>query len=181
VKYGKWIIVAYDLPNEPSKARVRAWRTLKKIGAVYPPVSLCLLPYDSKIKKELLKLRASLKFEGQMVLLDATPFGQDDQKQIEYLFREDRRKQCEELLEECNEFLEEITSNLNKKNITYEETDELESALENLEKWYSEIKKRGFTEKEIESKVEELLHKCRRSMQIFAEKAQPKKLNEPLP
>ena len=173
----EWIIVAYDLPNEPSKLRVRAWRNFKKLGALYPSVSLCILPDTQQVRKEIGQIRSNLSKNGTILAMSANALEKADSEQLFSMFQEDRRKQYAELYEECQEFLDEIRENVGKKKITSEETDELEQALEGLERWYENIREKGYGRKEDAVKVDKILEECRNALTSFSEKAQPKEIN----
>jgi len=43
-----WVVILYDVPYEPSKLKVRVWREFKKLGAIYPQMSLCILPNNDE-------------------------------------------------------------------------------------------------------------------------------------
>lgn len=174
----KWVIVAYDLPNEPSKLKVRAWRSLKKLGAVYPSLSLCILPETPQTEKEIGVIRSDFGKYGRILVLNAGAFNTIDDKQLSQIFLDDRRKQFEEIFEECEEFLDEIKENIAIKKTTYEETDELEQALEGLERWYQDILRKGHGRAKDAARVERILEKCRKALSDFAERSQPRELNK---
>lgn len=174
----KWIIVAYDLPNEPSKLRVRAWRNFKKLGALYPPVSLCILPNTQQVRKDIDRFKFDFRKHGTILVMDANALDAPDEGVLSKLFQEDRGKQYEEIYEECQEFLDEITENVENKKVTYEETDELEQSLEALEKWYRNVREKGYGREEDAYKVEKILSRCKKALASFAEKAQPLGINK---
>ena len=174
---GKWVIVAYELPNEPSRLRLKAWRNFKKLGAVYPSVSLCILPDTAQTRKELNQARFDINKNGSILVLDAGPLEDVDGERLLKIFEEDRKKQYEEIYEEFQEFLDEIRENLGSKKVTSEETDELEHALEGLEKWYRSIREKGFERKQDVTRVDKIMDECRKALAGFSEKAQPKEIN----
>ncbi|MCL4355569.1 MAG: hypothetical protein JRN21_10525 [Nitrososphaerota archaeon] len=88
----KWIIVAYDLPNEPSKLRVRAWRNFKKLGAVYPPVSLCLLPNTPQIRRDIEQFRSGFKRHGTILVMDVNALEGQDEDVPSKMFQEDQEE-----------------------------------------------------------------------------------------
>ncbi|MDG6926746.1 MAG: hypothetical protein JRN09_09370 [Nitrososphaerota archaeon] len=173
----KWIIVAYDLPNEPSRIRLKAWRNFKKLGAVYPSVSLCILPNTPQVKKKMAQAKLDISKAGNVLVLAAEPLERADGEQLLKIFQEDRHKQYEEIYEECQEFLDEIKENLGNKKVTPEETDELEHAFEGLEKWYRSIREKGYERKQDVSKVDKIIEDCRNALAGFSEKAQPREIN----
>ncbi len=173
----EWVIVAYDLPNEPSKLRVRAWRNFKKLGAIYPPVSLCILPGGEQGRAAVGQLRSEISKNGTVLVMSASALDKQDVELLTSMFRDDRRRQYEEILEECQEFLDEIDDNLRKGKVTSEETDELEEALEALKKWYHGTREKRYAREEDASSVEQMLTKCAEALARFSDKAQPAKLN----
>lgn len=173
----EWIIVAYDLPNEPSRLRLKAWRNFKKLGAVYPSVSLCILPNTPQVRKKVAQAKLDITDTGSALVLAAEPLENTDAQQLLKLFQEDRHKQYEEIYEEYQEFLHEIQENIGNKKVTPEETDELEHALEGLDKWYQSIRERGFERKEDVERVKGIMEKCRRALAGFSEKAHPREIN----
>jgi hypothetical protein len=173
----KWIIVAYDLPNEPPRIRLRAWRNFKKLGAVYPAVSLCILPDRPQVKKRIAQMKLDINKKGNMLVLVAEPLERIDGEQLLKIFQEDRHKQYEEIYEECQEFLDEIKENLGNKKVTQEETDELEHAFEGLEKWYQSVREKGYGRKQDVSKVDKIIEDCKKALAEFSKKAQPGEIN----
>jgi hypothetical protein len=173
----RWVIVAYDLPNEPSRLRLKAWRNFKKLGAVYPSVSLCILPDTPQVRKRLDQERADISKNGSILVLDAQPLEKVDDERLFKIFEEDRHKQYDEMLEECQEFLDEIKENLGKKNVTPEETDELGHAFEGLERWYNSIRDKGYGNAKDSARVGEMMKKCKDALTSFSASARPKTIN----
>lgn len=173
-----WLIVAYDLPNEPSKLRVRAWRNFKKAGGIYPTVSLCVLPNTPQVRKDIAQFQTEFKQHGTILVMEADALEKQDEEVLFRMFQEDRHKQYEEINEECQEFLSEVEENLERKKVTYEETDELEQTLESLERWYRSISEKGYGRMDDSAKVERILAKCRKALASFSEKAQPVSINK---
>ncbi len=46
--HGRWVLLAYRLPREPSTPRIALWRKLKRLGAVQVLDSLVGLPFSSR-------------------------------------------------------------------------------------------------------------------------------------
>lgn len=173
----KWIVVAYDLPNEPSRLRLKAWRSFKKLGAVYPAVSLCVLPNTPQVRKRLVQEKIDIAKAGSVLVLAVQPTERADEEKLIRFFEDDRHKQYEEIYEECQEFLDETRENLGSKKITPEETDELEHAFESLKKWYRGIRDKGFERRQDIAKVDKIMEECRKALAGFSEMAQPKEIN----
>jgi hypothetical protein len=50
---GKWVLLAYRLPREPSTPRIALWRRLKRLGVVQIGDGLVGLPLDSRTREAL--------------------------------------------------------------------------------------------------------------------------------
>ena len=53
VSSGKWVLLAYRLPREPSTPRITVWRALKRLGAAQLVDGLVALPADSRTREQL--------------------------------------------------------------------------------------------------------------------------------
>jgi len=171
-----WLIITYDVPNEPSKLRLRVWRELKKAGALYPPLSFCILPNTAKSMEQASNLKGKIREYGRAVILEARAVSEEDHETILNLFKAEREKQYEEILEECQEFLQEIENNIASQKLTDEEVEEMEESLEGLERWFERIKTIDWiSSSPNREKVEKALEKCRDALTNFAERVQAKK------
>ena len=86
-----WLIIAYDVPHEPSKLRLRVWRELKKAGALYPPFSFCVLPKTAKSMKHASNVKNKIKEYGKAVILEAKAISEEDHNTIITLFQTERK------------------------------------------------------------------------------------------
>lgn len=50
---GRWILLAYRLPREPSAPRLATWRKLKRLGVAQLGDGLVALPLDSRNREQL--------------------------------------------------------------------------------------------------------------------------------
>jgi hypothetical protein len=177
-KTSGWLLFGYDVPEEPSRIRVRIWRQLKGLGALYPQMSFCILPDSMAIRSRLRDLASTMKGYGPKIILEAKTTNRSYLDTLLMLFKEDVEKEYHELAEECDEFLEEIKKNLRTGNVTQTEVSELEEALEGLERWLTRIKRRDFIGSTAEGKIHRLLNRCRSALLSFSEKAQPKRMSD---
>ncbi len=49
----EWVLLAYRLPREPSTARVKVWRKLRRLGVVQLVDGLVALPADARTREQL--------------------------------------------------------------------------------------------------------------------------------
>lgn len=174
-----WLLFVYDVPDKPSRIKVRIWRQLKALGAVYPQMSFCILPDSGAVRSHLKGLTSILQLYGAPLVLRAKPVEASHSQGLLKLFKQDVEKEYQELLEECDEFLDEIRKNLATGNVTQTEVSELEAALEGLERWFTRIKARDIAKPRTRLKVRRLLAHCHDALLNFSEKAQPKTPNQP--
>ncbi|MGH3148067.1 MAG: Chromate resistance protein ChrB, partial [Rubrobacter sp.] len=71
---GRWLILIYHLPREPSRHRVAVWRRLKALGALYLQDGVVTLPEDAVTREQLewLQLRVR-EAGGDATLWEAMP------------------------------------------------------------------------------------------------------------
>jgi len=172
-KASRWLLFGYDVPEEPSRIRVRTWRQLKSLGALYPPLSFCVLPDSSEVRRRVERLATDLRGFGPKIIMEAKATNPAYLRTLLALFREDIDKEYRELAEECEEFLDEIKRNLRTGNVTQTEVSELEEALDGLERWFTKIKVKDFTGSTVEGRTRLLLKRCRNALLGFSERAEP--------
>ena len=101
-KEKKWLIVAYDVPTEPSKFRVKVWRDLKSQGGLYPQMSFCILPHSPTIMPKLDETKSEVGEVGKMLVLQAEGFSHSDNEFLRRLMNDQTDRQYLEILEECH-------------------------------------------------------------------------------
>lgn len=174
-KPSSWLVICYNAPSEPSKLKVRLWRELKRLGAHYPQMSVCLLPENKENRYRLNSIQAGIASDLKLVVLNAKGAAEKDQEQLLQIFRADRDRQYDEILEECQEFIDEIKLNIDNKKTFQEEVEEMEEVLDGLKRWLDKVRSIDWLDKpEASIRVEKLLAKCDIAMEHFAELSQPR-------
>jgi predicted nuclease with TOPRIM domain len=177
-KPSSWLLILYDVPSEPSRVKVRLWRDLKRMGALYPQLSVCLIPDNNDNRKKLQTIEKMAIKSGKFMNFQCRGISENDQQSILHMFRTERDKQYDEILEECQEFIDEIKLNVDKKKTVQEEVEEMEEALDGLRRWLDRIKTIDWVEKPAASiRVEKLLDRCQDLMDKFTELSHPEKSN----
>jgi ribosomal protein S18 len=174
-----WLLFGYDVPEKPSRTKVRVWRQLKALGALYPQMSFCILPDSDAVRSRLIEIESGISGYGLRLLLEAKPTKAHYLRTLIDLFKREAEEEYRELAEECDEFLDEIRNNLKTGNVTQTEVSELEEALEGLERWLKKIKGRDYFGAQSKSrrKVSVLLRRCRTALLKFSENAQPRHIS----
>lgn len=165
-----WLMVFYDVPTEPTKQRVRIWREFKKIGALYPQMSFCVLPNNKENKEKIEEISKFIEDNGKLIKISTKEDDEKEHEKMLELFREERDKQYDEIYEECEEFIEETNLNIKNKKFTQEEVEEMEEVLDGLNRWVEKVMSRDWikTSPKI-TNLKECLKKCQEAMDQFAE------------
>ncbi len=107
----KWVAISYNLPIQPSNARVYVWRKLKEIGAVPLRQGVAVLPASSTSAKlnELLKLSERIKaMNGEAVLFEMSFLNSKDEQRMSEKLYEQRRRDSDELIKKAGELVPEL-------------------------------------------------------------------------
>lgn len=100
-----WIFFSYRLPSEPSTLRVRAWRILRRIGALSLQQSACVVPRTSEVIRKLQQLQNLIEEGGgETHWLDVERFSQETMYRLIDLFNRDRSEEYTSFIETCSEF-----------------------------------------------------------------------------
>lgn len=79
---GRWVLLAYRLPREPSTPRIAVWRKLKRLGVAQLLDGLVALPLDSRNREQLEWLAEEIDEAGGQAsiwLADPTTAAQERQ------------------------------------------------------------------------------------------------------
>jgi hypothetical protein len=102
---GNWIIFSYRVPSEPSTLRVRAWRILKRVGALALQQSVYVVPNVPQATRKLRQLRDLIEENGgDAVWLDVAEFTQWSAEWLITRFNEERSQEYSDFMRACAEF-----------------------------------------------------------------------------
>jgi hypothetical protein len=96
----KWLLMHYSLPAEPSALRVRVWRKLKRLGAIFYQDSVWVLPDRPRTHEHLQWLAVEIiELGGNSALWESRfALAGKDESLVE-LFNAQVEKACSALLE----------------------------------------------------------------------------------
>jgi hypothetical protein len=165
-----WVVILYDVPSEPSKLKVRVWREFKKLGAIYPQMSLCILPNNDENIVKLDEIFRLIFSEGKFIKITTNELDKNEHDKLLEMYRKERDKQYDEIVEECQEFIDENNLNIKNNKFTQEEVDEMEEVLDGLYRWFGKALSLDWIDESPKIlQLRELLKKCQESMDNFAE------------
>jgi hypothetical protein len=162
-----WLLVAI-VTGSDSALRVRVWRELRKLGAVYLHASVCLLPDRPEVASTVETLARRVRDGGgrarvlKTVLVDA-----DEQATIIAEQSADRDDEYREVVERTGEFLSEIDQETQRNRATYTEVEESEADLERFDRWLTSIAARDYFHAPGRRHAEAALQRCRDALAAF--------------
>jgi hypothetical protein len=138
---GRWLLLVYRVPSEPSRLRATVWRRIKSLGAIYLQSSAAALPASTAAERALRKLRSEiLDMAGTAVLLSCEVLaGESD---IRSQFQDARDDEYEEIVDKCADFIAGIDKEYRDRHFSYAELEENEVDLVKLRTWLQRIKDR---------------------------------------
>lgn len=138
---GRWLLLVYRVPSEPSRLRATVWRRIKSLGAIYLQSSAAALPASTAAERALRKLRSEiLDMAGTAVLLSCEVLA--GESEIRSQFQDARDDEYEEIVDKCADFIAGIDKEYRESHFSYAELEENEVDLVKLRTWLQRIKDR---------------------------------------
>jgi len=173
VTHYPWLLLIYTVPAKPTRKRAFIWREVKKIGAVYLRDGVCALPQLPETLKavEAIASRAR-EFEGEATVVTGATFDAARGEAVVAAFRTARSDEYAEVAREAERLLEHISREVDHREFTFAELEELEEDLAKLRRWSIQIQARDyFPDAAITESVEKLLAQCDAALAEFLEQA----------
>ena len=156
-----WLLVTVVSGSEAT-LRVRVWRELRKLGAVYLHNSVCLLPDQPAVAAALeILVRRVRDGGGRARVLHTRLLDSAEEAAIIAEQVADRDREYSEVIERTGAFAEEIAGETNGGNATYTEVEESEADLERFERWLASIAARDYFGAAGRADAEAALQRCR--------------------
>src|SRR5438876_2136917 len=97
----EWIVITYRLPAEPSRHRVAVWRELRRVGAVSLQQATWAVPARPEFIDAVARAVELIeRADGDVVVFDAAPQGEEMAARIEGRFTSEREAEWHEFLAE---------------------------------------------------------------------------------
>jgi hypothetical protein len=92
--HNRWLLLALQLPAQPSNARVKTWRRLQQLGAVSVKNSVYVLPNSAQAIEDFEWLRSEIQgMKGQASIFTAASVDGLEEREIVEQFRQARTEQ----------------------------------------------------------------------------------------
>lgn len=152
--------------------RVRVWRELRKLGAVYLHSSVCLLPDRAELRKPVHSLAARVRAGGGKArVLSVELTDKEERAEVVAEQARDREREYGEVVERTASFLEEIRMEIERGRATYTEVEESEADLERFDRWFASITARDYFGSRGRVEAEAALAACRTALAGFEAEA----------
>lgn len=127
-----WIIFSYHLALETSTLRVRAWRILKRIGALPLQQSVCVVPMRCLVVRKLRQLQQLiLEAGGEVTWIEVCSFATESETLLIDRFKQAIAEDYLEFIAACSLYCEDSLTDLGVE-------------IKRLQKWLNKIKNRDY-------------------------------------
>jgi hypothetical protein len=163
----RWLVLIYRIPAEPTRLRAAVWRRIKGVGAIYLQNSVAAFPHSAAVERAFRTLRKEIADMGgtaHLMITEMLAGGAD----VEQAFNVARNDEYEEIIDKCNDFLEQIAKEYRAKHFTYAELEENDEDLVKLRNWFEKVKTRDVLGASGRDEVVEALSKCEAALEEYA-------------
>ena len=162
-----WLLLIYRVPPEPTRLRSTVWRRIKSLGAIYLQNSVAALPASPAAERALRKLRREiLDMSGTAVLLECAVLA--GEPEVRNAFQSARNDEYDEIVDRCEDFLQQVQKEYTAKHFTYAELEENEVDLVKLRNWFAKVRERDAFGADGREGAERALEKCEESLEAYA-------------
>ncbi len=170
--FHRYVLLIYQVPSQPSGARVAVWRELKKMGALYLQQSVCILPEQEALLATLQKITERIIEQGgNYHLLPIHELSQDEETKILDGFIAQSNLQYDEIIENCDiNFSKEIEFETFRQNFTYAEAEEIGQELDKIRRWYDRVVERDWFGAARREEAIQSIERCAKQLEVFEEK-----------
>ncbi len=167
-----YLLFIYQVPSQPSAARVGIWRELKRIGALYLQQSVCILPEREPLLTALQKISERVnELHGSYHLLPLHGLPAQAEAKIIDGFIAQSNLQYDEIIENCEvNFTKEIEFETFRQNFTYAEAEEIRQELDKIRRWYERVVERDWFGAAGREQALSRIGQCEKLLDEFEEK-----------
>jgi hypothetical protein len=165
-------LLIYQVPSQPSAARVGVWRELKRLGALYLQQSVCIIPDLDPVRQQLEAIATRIsEAGGTFHLLPIGALPPDEDTKIVDAFLAQSTLQYDEIIENCEvNFAKEIEFETYRQNFTYAEAEEIRQDLDKIRRWFDRVVERDWFGSDRREATVAWIDRCERLLEEFEEK-----------
>jgi uncharacterized protein YdbL (DUF1318 family) len=167
-----WLLISYRVPNQPSTARVAAWRRLHRLGALYLGSSTCLLPVDLADDRALGTVAEGITGGGGSIeTYRVEAFTPEAQQALVQQFNADRDAEYAEVAERAQALVAELDQESRRGKFTFAEVEENEADLVKLRRWLAAIGRRDRYAASGRAAAGQAVAQADRELRVFTERS----------
>ena len=164
----KLLLLVAKLSGMKPKDRVLVWRRINQLG-VTPLIRSVFAIVDGKESRVKVRGLAKLIEEkgGKAWVFASETYSSEDEEGIEEIIKSKVENEVKEFIEECDEFIEDVSKELQEEEFEFYEMEELGDDLHKLEKWKTKLIEKYPSSNGLYERLERKLEKCRKLMKTF--------------
>lgn len=167
----EWILLVHQLPQKPSKLRVRTWRKLQALGAVPIKNSVYVLPYNEKTNEDFQWLRQEIESSGgEASLFRAGSVEGATDKEIVELFRKERDEDYARLISEFEGLTGAAREQAKGHSLSVGKLNQYQAELSKLRQDLDRVMATDFFQAPRGKKAQDAFEKCRSVLQATESK-----------
>lgn len=167
---GKWLVINYNLPTEPSRLRVSTWRSLKKLGAISIQQSMWVLPNNDDNLSALQSISQEIESNnGEALLMQCVFLNQQHEHKVISYFNNLRDEEYKEFVEKCEDYFKELEKEIAIEKYTFAELEEEEEELDKLITWHAKINARDIFHSPESECAKEKLAQVKKAFENYSE------------
>ncbi len=167
----RFLLVLVRLSGMKPKDRVLVWRRVNELGATAIIRSAFTLADDREGRERAEGLVRLIEEKGGRAwLFSAEPHSKQDRQRIEELIYHKMENEVKEFLEECDEFITDLSKELREEEFEFYELEELGDDLRKLEKWKTKLMEKYPSARNLYERLEVKFEECRKLFKIFERK-----------
>lgn len=167
-----WLLLIYTVPADPSRKRAAIWRDVKKIGAIYLRDGVCVLPERPATNSAMRAIAAKVdEFEGQATVVEAAKLDSARAAWVVNQSRSARAAEYADVAREAEQLLAHVAREVEHREFTFAELEELEADLGKLKRWTEQVRARDHFGAGPDAQLADLLDRCDTALAAFLEEA----------
>lgn len=168
----RFLLVSASTAAAPAATRVRVWRKLRSLGALYLQQSVCLLPAREPVRRQVQRLLVSVRADGGTARsLTVTVDDAAEYTGLVAEFNAGRDAEYAEVVERAPQLLAELQKETARGRATYAEVEESEADLERFDKWLAKIAARDYFAASGGPAACQAVERCRSALAAFEDAA----------
>ncbi|WP_306323715.1 MULTISPECIES: Chromate resistance protein ChrB [unclassified Streptomyces] len=168
----RFLLITTSTAGAPEATRVRVWRKLRSLGALYLQNSVCLLPDLPVVRRQVQRLLVSVRKDGGTGRTLTVVLGEEGElAEVVGEFNAARDQEYGEVVERAPQLLAELERETARGRATYAEVEESEADLERFDKWLTKIAARDYFAAPGGAAAREAVERCRAALADFEDAA----------